>query len=237
MTTGIGALSDLLPKQTRGGRIYGIVVGVVSSVDDPNKQGRVQVQFPWLPNGVDGAAVASPWARVVAPMAGASKGLYLPLLVGDEVAMMFEHGDPNHPFILGALWNGKDAAPGPAPTNDAVLYVLKSKSGHTITLDDTNGKEKITIVDKGGDNQITFDAKANTVTIATGKDMTLSAKGNISLSAPDGDVTLTCNNFKVTAKQGYAIATDMKGQVTAQQELDLTCMAGVKINTDGLVVT
>lgn len=241
MTMGIGALGDLLPKQSRGGRIYGIVIGVVTSIQDQKSLNRVQVQFPWLPDSAEGAQAASPWARVVAPMAGGERGLYLPLLVGDEVAVMFEHGDPNHPIVVGALWNGSDAAPGPAPamqedgTPSTLQYVLKSQSGHTITLDDAKNKGQITIADNTGKNKIVFDTTNNAVTIDSGGDMTLTAQGKITLSAQK-DVEVDCANFTLSTQQGYTLSAKTTGALKATSELDITCMQGVNINNNGLLV-
>jgi uncharacterized protein involved in type VI secretion and phage assembly len=31
--------------------------------------------------------------------------------VNDEVLCAFEHGDMDHPVVLGGLWNGKDTIP------------------------------------------------------------------------------------------------------------------------------
>src|ERR1044071_2365054 len=34
--------------ESRGGRIYGVAVGVVTNNKDPDKLGRIKVKFPWL---------------------------------------------------------------------------------------------------------------------------------------------------------------------------------------------
>ena len=44
-------------------------------------------------------------------MAGPARGLYVLPEVDDEVLVGFEHGRPDAPFVLGALWNGKDKPP------------------------------------------------------------------------------------------------------------------------------
>jgi uncharacterized protein involved in type VI secretion and phage assembly len=129
-------------------RVYGAVVGVVSSIDDPDGLGRVRVQFPWLKEDVE-----SRWARLVSFMAGADRGGVFRPEVGDEVLVVFEHGDLRFPYILGGVWNGRDAMPsergGDGP-ND--IRLIKSRSGHTIILDDTSGSEKITVTDKSGNS-------------------------------------------------------------------------------------
>jgi uncharacterized protein involved in type VI secretion and phage assembly len=129
-------------------RVYGAVVGLVSSIDDPDKQGRVRVQFPWLKEDVE-----SRWARVVSFMAGADRGGVFRPEVGDEVLVLFEHGDLRFPYIIGGIWNGKDTMPslrGADAGNDVRL--IKSRSGHTIVFDDTAGSETITVSDQSGNS-------------------------------------------------------------------------------------
>ncbi|MES1164423.1 MAG: phage baseplate assembly protein V [Verrucomicrobiota bacterium] len=129
-------------------RVYGAVVGVVSSIDDPENLGRVRVQFPWLKEDLE-----SRWARLVSFMAGPDRGGVFRPEVGDEVLVLFEHGDLRFPYIIGGLWNGQDAMPserGADGGND--IRLIKSRSGHTIILDDTSGSEKITVTDKGGNS-------------------------------------------------------------------------------------
>jgi len=72
--------------------------------------GRVKVKFPWLSDEHE-----SWWARIATPMAGGGRGAYFLPEVNDEVLCAFEHGDVRFPYVVGALWNGKDAPP---TTND-----------------------------------------------------------------------------------------------------------------------
>ena len=128
------------------GRMCGAVIGLVSNVSDPDGLGRVKVRYPWLKDDSE-----SPWARVVSFMAGPSRGAVFRPEVGDEVLVLFDHGDPRFPFVIGALWNGKDAMPGERGDDGKnAVRLIKSRSGHQILLDDTSGSEKVTVLDKSG---------------------------------------------------------------------------------------
>src|SRR5262249_4489824 len=135
--------------QSREGRtdLPSAVVGLVTNNTDPDGLGRVKVKFPWLDDSEE-----SWWARPARPKAGASRGLYILPEINDEVLVTFEHGEITRPFILGSLWNGQDKPP---KTNNEVVTSSKvnermwiTRAGHTISLDDTEGSEKITIADK-----------------------------------------------------------------------------------------
>ena len=104
-------------------RIYGVVIGIVTNNNDPKSQGRIKVKFPWLDQKYE-----SEWARLASPMAGKNRGLYCLPEVEDEVLVMFEHGDVRRPYILGALWNGKDAPPAENDKGENNLRLLKSRS-------------------------------------------------------------------------------------------------------------
>jgi phage protein D/phage baseplate assembly protein gpV len=158
-----------------------LVIGIVTNNKDPEELGRVKVTFPWLCDTDESA-----WARVVSPMAGAGRGFFALPEIDDEVLVGFEHGDIHRPFVLGALWNGRDMP----PTNTAVggdgkvnQRILKSRSGHTITLNDTAGSEEITIVDKTGNNKIVFDSPSNSINITVEGDLNMEARGKIRLKA------------------------------------------------------
>jgi uncharacterized protein involved in type VI secretion and phage assembly len=81
--------------------IFGVEIAVVTNVNDPDQQGRVKICFPWLPGKPE-----SDWARVAQPAAGPGRGFYWVPAVNDEVLVAFERGAPNHPYVIGSLWNG-----------------------------------------------------------------------------------------------------------------------------------
>ncbi|MDR3104214.1 MAG: type VI secretion system tip protein VgrG [Yokenella regensburgei] len=95
----------------------------------------------------------SMWVRQSRPYAGDTYGLHLPLLAGTEVAIAFEHGDPDRPYIAGVL---HDSANG----DHVTLYnykrnVLRTPANNKIRLSDERGKEHIKIsTEYGGKSQI-----------------------------------------------------------------------------------
>jgi uncharacterized protein involved in type VI secretion and phage assembly len=191
------SLLDLLlpPTTTTPNRIFGVVIGIVTNNQDPEGMGRVKVRFPWLSERDE-----SEWARTAVPMAGHDRGTYFLPEVEDEVLVAFEHGDIRFPYVLGALWNGKDQPPA---TNDAGqnnLRVLKSRSGHIIRLDDTDGAEQIAIIDKTGNNRLIIDASANTLTIKADGDITLeSAQGKVVIKGQSVEIRATAQDVRVEA--------------------------------------
>ncbi len=104
-------------------RMQGIVIGKVTAVKDPQNQGRIMVQFPWLDDTLE-----STWASMVSPFAGGDRGMFFMPEVGDEVVLGFEHGDFTHAYVLGAMWNGVAGSPSPDPRQ----RMIRSKNGHTI---------------------------------------------------------------------------------------------------------
>jgi uncharacterized protein involved in type VI secretion and phage assembly len=173
----LDALLDMSEK-TADTRLFGLVVGVVTNNQDPDGLGRVKVRFPWLSDDEE-----SHWARIAVPMGGKERGTYFLPEVDDEVLVAFEHGNPSFPYVLGTLWNGKDAPPTTNDDGKNNLRLIKSRSGHVIKLNDEDGKETVEIVDKNG-NSIVIDTSKDTLTITTNKDIALAAgQGTIKLQA------------------------------------------------------
>ncbi len=138
-------------------------------------------------------------------MAGGSGGVFFLPEVDDEVLVAFEHGDVRKPVVLGALWNGVDKPPHDNGDGENNLRILRSRSGHVITLDDTDGSEKIEIADQTGNNKIVIDSAENTLTLTTDKDIVLrAAQGKITLESQDLEIKASAS-AKIAADQGLDV--------------------------------
>lgn len=170
------------------GRIYGVVIGIVTDNQDPERLGRVKVQFPWLASDAE-----SPWARIATLMAGNDRGLFYLPEVDDEVLVAFEHGDLRYPYILGALWNGKDKPPETNADGANNKRLIKSRSGLTLLLDDTAQGEKIEIADKDGHNKLVVDMAH--------KKITITSEGDMELTASQGSITLKAKTIQINSSE------------------------------------
>ena len=65
-----------------------------------------------------------------------------------DARVAFERGESSRAYVIGCLWSGKDQPPKGAPNDKDNIRMIKSRSGHIVTLDDTKGAEKIIIADK-----------------------------------------------------------------------------------------
>jgi uncharacterized protein involved in type VI secretion and phage assembly len=201
-------LLDVLHQSSgeNSGQIFGVAVGIVSNNQDPQNQGRVRMKFPWLSDDHE-----SGWARVASSMAGSGRGAYFLPEVNDEVLVAFEHGDVRFPYILGAMWNGQDKPPANNADGKNNIRLIHSRSGHLIRLDDTDGSEKIEIIDKTGNNMLTIDSSSN-------------------------DISISCNGkLKLQAVQGVEITSQADVKITATSSLDMEAtgqatLKGVMVN-------
>lgn len=174
------------PGDAGAGGISGVTVALVTDNRDPAGHGRVKVARATAPEG-------ELWARLAMPMAGAGRGTYFVPEVGDEVLLAFEQGHPARPYIVGALWNGRDRPPAQGPD----VRVVKSRSGHTVTLDDTDGAERIEIAEKSGRSRIVLDSASGTLTVHGGGDLTI--------EAPDGLLKLSGNRVEIGAEASVSV--------------------------------
>ncbi|MEX0534515.1 type VI secretion system Vgr family protein [Raoultella terrigena] len=117
-----------------------------------DKDGRYRVNMLFDRDGWE-TGFESLWVRQSRPYAGDTYGLHLPLLAGTEVAIGFEGGNPDRPYIAGVL---HDSAHGDHVTiRNYKRNVLRTPANNKIRLDDERGKEHIKVsTEYGGKSQL-----------------------------------------------------------------------------------
>lgn len=218
------ALLDLIENngdEMTSDRIGGIVLGIVTDNKDPEGLGRVKLNFPWKDTNYE-----SIWAPVATIMAGNDRGAFFLPEKGDEVIVAFDHGDIDHPYVIGTLWNGVDKPPESNSDGKNNIRKIKSRSGHeiifgddkdgkkekieihsnaghAILLDDSSGAEKIEIKDKTGNNSVLIDSAQNAINIASqmklsikSKDVTIESDGMMTIKA-SGNLTIQGSLVKI----------------------------------------
>ncbi|WP_343693685.1 phage baseplate assembly protein V [Chitinophaga sp.] len=176
---------------------------------DPKGLGRVRVRFNWQ-NGM------TPWVRIIQPHGGGDKGFYFLPETGEEVWVDFEGGNPEAPYITGTLYNGGGKTDYGDTDNN--IKAIRTRSGHTIRLDDTAGQEFITINDKGG-NTIVMDTNGQNISITALQNIKIQAR-NINIIAVESvDVTAgtylsNSAGYDLTASAGMNIMHNAGDSIT-----------------------
>jgi type VI secretion system secreted protein VgrG len=211
---------------------------VVKDNNDPDKLGRVRVQFLWQDNHM-----MSPWLRLINAYSGSERGFYFIPEIGDEVLVGFEGDNAEKPYLIGSMYHGKNKPKSKWPDKDNSFKGIITKSNLKIEFDD---KKKITTIETPGGNKIVLsddgksilmqDQNMNKVELTSGgivmesnKDISLTSKGKITFDAVNAvniiskaDVKVSGLNIDLSANAGVTA----KGAATA--ELSATGQTTVK---------
>lgn len=207
--TTLSPQKNLQPGQT-------LLVGIVTDNEDPKGLGRVKVKFPTLTE-----EHASNWARVVTIGAGNQRGFDCLPEINDEVLVAFEHGDIHRPYIIGIVWNGKDAPPNTVEDNvqdgKVRLRTFKTRTGHKIQFVEEdkgaskagayietskghklriNDSEKMVEIETSGGHKLRLNDRDASITISSTGNMKIEAKGNIDINA-SGVITVRGSLIKL----------------------------------------
>ena len=215
-------------------RIEGVVVGIVTNVNDPDKMGRVKVKFPWLDDSQE-----SDWARLVGTGAGKERGTMIVPEVDDEVLVAFEHGDISQPYIIGGLWNSKDKPPVNAVEGGKVTHrAIKTRLGHTLEFKDDGGPGFIQIKSAGGhtinindtDKYVRIKTQSHTILLDDqGKAVKIESAGDVEIKGPGGKLTISSSGVQLTSNAGMTVQANSMLDVKSSAVLNIQG-AMVKIN-------
>jgi len=209
------------PKPIVQGPQTAIVVGKAGEEIWTDKYGRVKVQFHWDRYGKNDEN-SSCWVRVSHPWAGKNWGAVSIPRIGQEVIVDFLEGDPDQPIITGRVYNGEQMPPYGLPAGGVVSGIKsnthKGKGYNEMSMDDTAGKEKITIHGQYDMNTTVEHDQTNTVN----HDFTETIKKNAKIEITEGtynhDVKANTATYHVqgalTEKYDTTQDTTVKGNIT-----------------------
>ncbi|MHC8318616.1 type VI secretion system Vgr family protein [Pseudomonas sp. LB3P31] len=89
------------------------------------------------------AGAESMWLRLARPYAGDTYGLHFPLIPGTEVAVAFEQGDPDRPYIAHALHDDQHPDHVTLARSDYRRNVLRTPANNKLRMEDDRGVEHI----------------------------------------------------------------------------------------------
>jgi len=182
---------------------------------DPEGLGRVKVQFPWQLH----ISQSTPWIKTSTPYAGSGRGFYFVPEKGEEVLVGFEGGNPEKPYVIGGGFNA--SAKSGFADRENNIKAIRTRSGNTIELNDTDGGEMITINDKNGNSFHINTSEGKMVFTAQG-DMEFNAK-NIRFNVQeDMDVEIG-RNKRESIKETYELDTkDSKERVFNNKDIQIS---------------
>ena len=197
------------------GMVRGVSVATVVQNKDPERLGRVKVRFPWRENPDE-----SHWARIAVPMAGNNRGTWFLPEIGDEVLVACDAEKVEHPYVLGALWNGQDAPPQTNSDGKNDLRMIRSRSGHEIIFDD-GAQGRIDIHLKDNQRRVRLDPDGILITDDSGN--------KLEIKSTPGEITIN-SNTKISL-QSTVIDIKADASMTLQASGTLTIQGAlVKIN-------
>mgnify|MGYP000987242519 CR=1 FL=1 len=185
---------------------------VVKDNKDPEKLGRVRVQFLWQQEQDD--SLMTPWIRIAQPHGGGNKGFYFIPEMEEEVMVGFENGNAEKPYVTGTLYHGQAKPPESWYNDDDNIKAIRTRSGHTIEFHDTEGEELIKIYDNEKDNFI--------LTFSTHEQLIkLESKGNIELYAQKDIIIDARENISITAGKNISETAEEENiTVSAAKNID-----------------
>jgi len=217
-----------LPEPNIGFPIAQMQQAEVVANDDPKGQGRIRVKMLWQA----AKQQRTPWLRVMTPDAGTSgevttnRGMVFIPEVGDHVMLGFRYNDPNRPFVIGSLFNGKTGAGGTIRNNIKSIY---TRTGSTITFDE--GDSSILVKDPSG-NKWFMDGNGN-IDVTAPKNITINAGESIIMSAGQNIVASAQKDINVIAGESITEMASEDYNLTASNIIE-TALIGRNSNAKSI---
>ena len=191
--------------------------------DTPDDMGRAKVKFHWEEEGV------SRWARVAQVWAYNKMGSqYLPR-IDSEVVVEFLNGDPDHPIIVGMVYNGKNKPPFDVPANKTQSGIRGANWDAAGVADKSN---ELRFEDKSGSEEIYLHAQKDFRRVIVQDETQKVEMGNVTN-------TIDMGNLSTKLKMGnHDLKLDLGASMTeAMQSITLKVGANsITIDQTGVTI-
>lgn len=208
-------------------------VAIVKSNDDPDKLGRVKVQFPWQKDNEQ-----TPWIRVINLYTGHEFGSQFIPEINNEVLIGFNGGNVERPYVMGQFYNISNSPLDDWSTANNDIKGIKTKSGNMLIFNDDEGS--ITLKDKAG-SSIVLDGNGN-ISISASGEVSISGKEEVSLQSDD-EVSLN-GASEVSLESGNEVSIHAASEVSIKSDselnaeaINLTLTGNAQATLEGTIIT
>lgn len=188
-------------------------LATVKKNDDDKGQGRVKVKFDWQKGDK-----TTNWIRVQSPNAGVSgaapqnRGYVFVPEVGDQVMVGYEHGNPDRPYVTGAMFH---ADSGKGGGQDNKIKSIITRSGSAIVFDDEMGS--ITVMDQTGKQLIILDGE-DAITIMAKKSVTITNEAESVIVMEDDSIGMQANTICLEGKKSITFLSGKENMILSGEK-------------------
>jgi uncharacterized protein involved in type VI secretion and phage assembly len=205
---------------------------VVMDNKDPEKLGRVRVQFLWQEEQDE--EMMTPWIRIAQPHGGDNKGFYFIPEIKEEVMVGFENGNAEKPYVIGTLYQGEQHPGENWYTDENEVKAIRTKNGHTIEIHDKDDDGYIRIYDNEKENYIlTFSTDDKLIRLESTGNIELYAEENIILKAKNDIVLQADNHIYREAEKNINDLAHENFYLTAEKEMHTVVNEDYLMGVDG----
>ncbi len=191
--------------------MQGFQRAIVRNNNDPDKLGRVRVEYPWFQG--DSLEHPSEWCEVCTPFASKEAGMWFIPEIGEEVLVYLQGGNLDHPVILGSLYSKQNRPPESNRAGDHnsdnsnALKFIRTRSGHLLAFDDSDADRAVVLKDKEGrrleilskENKIVLSDEQNNCLVIEGPTITISNSNGDEVRIESGGITVKSQSVKIEA--------------------------------------
>ena len=211
----------------------------VKENNDPDKLGRIQVQFPW-----QSGEEMTPWLDCTQVYAGKGRGFYFVPEIDDQVIVGFINNNPNMPYVKGSVYRKDNAIPEREIDENNKRKVIRMNEHFYIELneettidgvqtaamgissvDNDGNKMNFMVIGQDSETGVKIKSKDHIIVI-DGHEIKIKSEGNISIIS-DKELSL-----KATGSEGIVIDSgqgdiSLKGgniKIDAQQDMSVSAL-------------